>query len=165
MSLFFKVLTSPNRTEITKLVPNNNTSTISLYMLFAMTSKVWKNRKNFKINRKGRSFKKNLLKSGRSSALSEDLAGRHQTIPSHAHLKRLLLFLVHWVYPRERGDKLHSLERFLAQLVDASLRQHLLTHGHHVTRRVTVGDLGQRADVEAVRYLTFVLHNEAPPQH
>ena len=48
----FSVLTSPNSTEIMKLVLNNNTS-ICLCMLFAMSSNVWKKRKNFKINRKG----------------------------------------------------------------------------------------------------------------
>ena len=65
----FFVLTSPNSTEITKLVQNNNIS-IYLCMLFAMTSKVRKKRKNFQINRESGRFKKTLC-----SALSEDLAG------------------------------------------------------------------------------------------
>ena len=51
----FSVLTSPNSKDITKLVLNNNTS-ICTCMLFAMTSKVRKKRKNFKINRKSRRF-------------------------------------------------------------------------------------------------------------
>ena len=42
-------------------------------MLFAITSKVRKKRKNFKINRED--LKKKLPKNGRSSALSEYLAG------------------------------------------------------------------------------------------
>ena len=42
----FSVSTSPNSTEITKLVLNNNTF-ICLSMLCAMTSKVWKKLKNF----------------------------------------------------------------------------------------------------------------------
>ena len=54
----FSILTSPNSTEITKLVLNNNTS-ICLSMLFAITSKVRKKQKHFKINRKGGSLKKN----------------------------------------------------------------------------------------------------------
>ena len=49
---YFSVLTSPNGTEITKPVLNNNTF-IWLYMLFAMISQVWKKRRNFKINWKG----------------------------------------------------------------------------------------------------------------
>ena len=53
----FSVSTSPNSTEITKLVLN-----ICLCMLFAMTSKVRKKRKNFKINRKGRRFSKKTTK-------------------------------------------------------------------------------------------------------
>ena len=57
MSLFFPVLTSPNSTEITKLVRNNNIS-ICLCLLFAMTSKVQKKQKHFKINREGGRFKK-----------------------------------------------------------------------------------------------------------
>ena len=69
MSQFFPVLTSPNSTEITKPVLNNNTS-----MLFAMPSKIRKKRKNFKINRKDEDFKK-FHKTGISSALSEDLEG------------------------------------------------------------------------------------------
>ena len=74
MSLFFSVLTSPNSTEITKLVLNNNTS-ICLRMLFAMISKVRKKRKNFKINHNGGRLKKKFAKIGRSYVLSEDLAG------------------------------------------------------------------------------------------
>ena len=53
----FSILTSPNSTEIPKLILNNNTS-ICLCIVFAMTSKVRKKRKNFKINRKGRRFRK-----------------------------------------------------------------------------------------------------------
>ena len=53
----FSVSTSPNSTEIMKLVLNNNTSNV--YLLLFMTSKVWKKRKNFKINRKGGRFSKN----------------------------------------------------------------------------------------------------------
>ena len=71
MSLFFSVLTSPNSTEITKLVLNNNTS-ICLRMLFAMISKVRKKRKNFKINHNGGRLKKNSLK-------SEDLTSYRKT--------------------------------------------------------------------------------------
>ena len=49
-------------------------------MLFAMTSKVRKKRKNLKINRESEDrFKKKISKSGRSSALSEDLAGLRVT--------------------------------------------------------------------------------------
>ena len=59
MSLFFSVLTSPNSTEITKLVQNNNIS-ICLCMLFAMTSTVLKKRKNAKINRESGRFKKSI---------------------------------------------------------------------------------------------------------
>ena len=72
----FSVSTSPNSTEITKLILNNNTS-ICLCIVFAMTSRpnVRKKRNNFKINRKGGIFLKKPQKSGRSSALSEDLAG------------------------------------------------------------------------------------------
>ena len=44
-------------------------------MLFAITSKVLKKRKNFKINRESGRLKKNRQKTGRSSALSEYLAG------------------------------------------------------------------------------------------
>ena len=55
----FSVLKSPNSTEITKLILNNNTS-ICLCMLYVMTSKVRKKRKNFKINRKGGRLKKSL---------------------------------------------------------------------------------------------------------
>ena len=51
------VVISPQSTEITTLVLNRKTS-ICLCMLFAMTSKVRKKRKNIKINRKGRRFKK-----------------------------------------------------------------------------------------------------------
>ena len=78
MSPFFSVSTSPNRNNETVL--NNNTS-IRLCIVFAMTSKVRKKRKNFKINLEGEGLKKNSLKaehlpqSGTSSALSEDLAG------------------------------------------------------------------------------------------
>ena len=54
---FFSVLTSPNSTEITKLVLNNNTS-ICL-CLFAITSKVRKKWKNLKINRESGRFPKN----------------------------------------------------------------------------------------------------------
>ena len=54
------VSTSPNRTKITKLVLYHNTS-MCLCIVFAMTSKVRKKPKNFKINRKGRRFKKNSL--------------------------------------------------------------------------------------------------------
>ena len=69
----FPFSTSPNSTEITKLLLNNNTS-ICLCMSFAMTSKVRKKRKNFQINREsGRSQK--MPKNGISSALSKDLAG------------------------------------------------------------------------------------------
>ena len=62
MSPFPPVFTSPNSTEITKLVLNNNTSMNDVYMstLFAMTSKVRKKRKNFKINWKGGRLKKSL---------------------------------------------------------------------------------------------------------
>ena len=38
----FSILTSPNSTEITKLLLNNNTSIICQCMLFAMTSKFGK---------------------------------------------------------------------------------------------------------------------------
>ena len=62
----FSVLTSPNSTEITKLVLNNNTSICLYIMLFAITSKVWKKWKNFKINRENGRFKNNRPKSGRS---------------------------------------------------------------------------------------------------
>ena len=55
------VLTSTNSTYISKPVLNNNTSEW-LCMLFAMTSKVRKKRKNFKINRKGEILKKKTLK-------------------------------------------------------------------------------------------------------
>ena len=51
----FSRLTSPNSTEITKPILNNNTS-ICLCIVFAMPSKVWKKRINFKINRKGGRF-------------------------------------------------------------------------------------------------------------
>ena len=44
-------------------------------MLFDMASKVREEWKNFKINRKGERLKKILRKSGRSSALLDDLAG------------------------------------------------------------------------------------------
>ena len=58
----FSVFTSPNSTDITELVLNSNTSIIYVYtytcMLFAMTSKVRKKRKIFKINWKGGIFKK-----------------------------------------------------------------------------------------------------------
>ena len=57
----FSVSTSPNSTEITKLILNNNTS-ICLCIVFAMTSKVRKKLKNFKINRKGGRFSKNTKK-------------------------------------------------------------------------------------------------------
>ena len=57
----FFVSTSPNSTEITKLILNNNTS-ICLCIVFAMTSKVRKKRNNFKINRKGGRFSKNTKK-------------------------------------------------------------------------------------------------------
>ena len=57
----FSISTSPNSTEITKLLLNNNTS-ICQCMLFAMTSKVRKKRKNFKINRESGRFKKNAKK-------------------------------------------------------------------------------------------------------
>ena len=53
------VSTSPNRTEITKLVLNNN-NYICLCIVFAMTSKVWKKWKNFKINRKSGRLKNSL---------------------------------------------------------------------------------------------------------
>ena len=57
------ISTSLNRTEILKLVLNNNHSRCIMYCsLFAMTSKVRKKRKNFKINRKGGRFSKNSLK-------------------------------------------------------------------------------------------------------
>ena len=72
----FSVLTSPNSTEITKLVLNINTS-ICLCIWFVMASKVRKKRKNLKINRKRRSLKEKLRKSGRFSTLSEYLAGLH----------------------------------------------------------------------------------------
>ena len=67
---YFSVSTSPNSTEITKLVLNNNTF---ISILFAVTSIVRKKR-NFKINRESGWFKKKRPKSGRSSVLSEDLA-------------------------------------------------------------------------------------------
>ena len=54
----FSVLTISNSTEIAKLVLNNDIS-ICLCMSFAMTSKVWKKRKNFKINRESGRFPKN----------------------------------------------------------------------------------------------------------
>ena len=57
MNLFFSVSTSPNSTEIMKLILNNNTS-ICLCIVFAMTSKVRKKRKKFKINRKGERLSK-----------------------------------------------------------------------------------------------------------
>ena len=58
----FPISTSPNRREITKLVLNNN-NFIHVCSLFAMTSKVRKKWKNFKINFKGCRFsKKNSLK-------------------------------------------------------------------------------------------------------
>ena len=71
----FFVSTSLNSTEITKLILNNNTSNI--YILFAITSKIRKKRKNFKINRKGGRLKKIPI-SGRYSAvgLLEDWAGQ-----------------------------------------------------------------------------------------
>ena len=74
MSLFFSILRSPNSTEITKLLLNNNTS-ICLCMLFAMTSKVRKKRKNLSKSGKPKISKK-CQKSGRSSALSKDLLYR-----------------------------------------------------------------------------------------
>ena len=58
---YFSVSTSSKSTEITKLILNNNTS-ICLCIVFAMTSKVRKKLKNFKVNRKGRRFKKNTKK-------------------------------------------------------------------------------------------------------
>ena len=73
MSLSFSVSTSPNSTEITKRVLNNNTS-MCLCMSFRRTSKVRKKRKNLKINREAGRLKK-LPKNGRSSDLSKDLAG------------------------------------------------------------------------------------------
>ena len=73
---FFPVLASPNSREITKLILNNNTSIcISTTMLFAMISKVRKKQNNLKINLEGGGLNK-LPKSGRSPALSEDLAGQ-----------------------------------------------------------------------------------------
>ena len=62
-------------------------------MLFAMTSKVRKERRNFKINRKSGRFKK-LHKSGRYSALSEDLAGLNMKYIVHDS------FLSIWVKPQ-----------------------------------------------------------------
>ena len=56
----FPVLTSTNSTEITKLL-QNNTTFIWLSMLFAMTSKLWKKQKNFKINRKAEDLKSGVM--------------------------------------------------------------------------------------------------------
>ena len=69
MSLFCSISTSPNITEITKLILNNNTS-ICLCIVFAMTSKVRKKRKKFKFNLKGGVLKKKHQK-------AEDKAGLH----------------------------------------------------------------------------------------
>ena len=55
----FSVSSSPNSTEITKLVLNQH---FNMSMFFAMTSKVRKKRKNFKINRKAGRFSKNTKK-------------------------------------------------------------------------------------------------------
>ena len=57
----FSILISPYSTEITKLLLNNNIS-ICLCMLFAMTSKVRKKRKNLKINWESGRFLKNAKK-------------------------------------------------------------------------------------------------------
>ena len=54
----FFVSTSLNSTQITKLILNNNTSNV--YILFSMTSRIRKKRKNFKINRKGGILKNSL---------------------------------------------------------------------------------------------------------
>ena len=62
MSPYFSISTSPNHTEITKLVLNNiNYIHEGLGSLFAVTSKVRKKRKNFKINRKVKRFSKKFL--------------------------------------------------------------------------------------------------------
>ena len=72
---FFRFsITKQHRNNETGRPLLNNSTSICLSMLFAMTSKVLNKQNNFKINREGGIFKK-IPKIERSPALSEDLAG------------------------------------------------------------------------------------------
>ena len=108
---YFSVLTSPKRTEITKPVLNNNTS---IRLTFSITTKVRKKRKNLKINLKGGRLKK-LLKSRRSSALSEDWLGLklpepHVNGEDLLHVVScqfiLLIRIIHVFYPHHAAQAL-----------------------------------------------------------
>ena len=88
--------------------------------LFAITSKVRKKRKNFKINRE------RFPKSGRSSALSEDLAGLHSLTNRSKRSKNKIRSFYSELYDSDQATIQTDLEEvppIMAWEVEAALRK------------------------------------------